>query len=467
MYTYKRRGKIGPGSIFFIVLFTTITIGLGYLLYLDKGKFWDLLPLVSIPIIAISLILTIFNFLKRTGGGYIFLLFFIIFLAGIILSSIFGPFAVYREAQKNYENKHYQNSIDKFKIILESYSNSRYADDALRNISHAYYLNGNYDKALNYFKKSMEQNVISSSDLEIKKILADCYSKLGDSYYNEKKYTKSAENYLNAAKVLDEIKLNFPGTNEAFIATYKIPEYLFKTALSYKHNKNWDETIEILKNITFNYPESEYFSNANEELFNAYIYKSIELKNDHNYREAVEEFLKVLDLEKKYTSHYILNYYRKELFSNILPSILKNIAKDIFYRHEYKKALFVYEAIIDYNPELKEEIEPFIVDCKINIIATSNYVEITQTEPVKKIYSRGESFLVIENTTNYDLTIYFSGPEHKIVEIEPEKKIEIDIKPGTYKIAAELIDSNILPFYGIVAYQEGQKYKEVYSISSQ
>ncbi|GAH10106.1 unnamed protein product, partial [marine sediment metagenome] len=37
--------------------------------------------------------------------------------------------------------------------------------------------------------------------------------------------------------MLEDIKSNFPDTNEAFIAIYKIPEYLYNAALSFNKTK--------------------------------------------------------------------------------------------------------------------------------------------------------------------------------------------------------------------------------------
>ncbi|MBC7333863.1 MAG: hypothetical protein H5T85_05345, partial [Actinobacteria bacterium] len=144
MYSYRRRNRIGPGSIFLIVLFASTIIGLAYIAYLDKGKFWDILPIVGIPGCIISLIAAIFNLVRKTGGGYIFLLFFMIFLAGTVLSSVFGPFAVYREAERDLEAKRYQESIQSYKVILENYPGSRYVNPSLENISYACYQSGRY-----------------------------------------------------------------------------------------------------------------------------------------------------------------------------------------------------------------------------------------------------------------------------------------------------------------------------------
>lgn len=463
MYTYRRRGKVGPGSIFFAVLFALATIGLGYLLYLDKGKFWDFLPFVSISIIVASLILAVFNFVKKTAIGYVFIIFFITFLSGLILSSIFGPFAVYSEAQKNFNDAQYHESTGKFKIILDDYPNSKYADDALKNISYAYYYDGNYKKAILYFEKAIEQNIIHPSDLEIKNIFADCYLKLAENYYSEKKYTESAENYLNTIEILSEIIVNLPDTNEAFISTYKIPEYLYNTAKCYRYNNDLDRAIETLTNIINDHPESEYIADANSLLFSTYIDKSMELKNSYKHKESVEEFLKILDLEYQNNYGYMLNYCKEKIFSDVSPDILKDTAKNMYQQCEYEKALFVCNAAIDYNPELEEEFIQCIIDCKIKIIISSSHNEIKQPEPARKIYSPEMSRLVVENNTSFDLTVYFGGPEYRIEKLEPDSKIEIEIKAGKYSIAAELETLEIIPYFGIITYEENQKYLQSFS----
>lgn len=471
MYSYRRRNKIGAGSIFFIVILISIVIGLGYLLYLDKGKFWDILPLVSIPCGIISLILTIFNLAKKTGGGYVFLLFFLVFLVGAILSSIFGPFAVYREAEGDFEAGRYQESIDKYQIILRNYPNSKFSDSSLERVSYAYYQSGNYSEAITYFNKSIQKNVISPSDLEVEKVLAVCYFKLGEEYYTQKYYAKSAESYLGAAKIQERIRLNFPDTNEAFVASYRIPEYLFKAALSYKNAKDWDKATKILEEIATKYSESEFFSKANSLLSDVHIEKSIELKNNYRYRESIEEFLKVLDLDlgEENKNSYMVDYYSKEIFYGVELPLLKDVGQKMRLQKQYEKALFVYNKILELYPE-SEEVIPYIIECKVELISASAHTKISQPESSQKIYSPGKSRVIIRNETEYNLVVYFRGSELKLVEVEPESEVKIEVLAGTYEVAAELTGKmreyiNVLPFYGVVEYKENQRYKQVYSVA--
>ncbi len=467
MYTY-RRGKIGPTSIFFIVLFIIITIGMGYLVYIDKGRFWDILPFVSIPVIIISLILIIFNFIRRTKASSFFIIFFLLSITGLILSDIFGPSVLAGKAQKSYDNEDYSRSIDYYNTLLENYPNSRFAGNALKNISFTYYLNGNYLEAIDSFVTAINSEAVSGNDLETKKILEDSYSKLAQNYYDNEKYDESGESYMDAVKVLEEIKNDFPDTNEAFIAVYKIPKYLYDAALSFNENKSWEKSIKALEKIISDHSDSEYFGSAGTLLFDAYINHAVELSGDIDHmEESIEEFLNILDLEvedRDYGS--VPEYKKRKIFSNILQDTLKSIAGNKYSSGNYKKAAFLYEIIIKYNPELEEEINPLLIDSKINLITSLNYNEFVVSVPERKIWGYEKSMLIIENNTEFDLIVYLKGPESKIIRAEKNSATEeIEISAGKYRAASELDNPNILPYYGIVTYEEGQMYREEYTIS--
>jgi len=467
MYTYRRKYRIGPGSIFFMILFILITIGIGYLFYMDKGNFWDILPFVCIPAIIISLILTIFNFTRRTRGSSFFIVFFILSLTGLILSNFFGPSALKNKADKSFDNKDYSQSINYYNTLLNNYPNSKLADNALKKISDAYYYNNDYTEAITYFKKAIDSEIFRSDNLEIKNKLEKCYTKLAEDYYKNEKYSQSAESYLNAVEVLEDIKSNFPDTNEAFVAIYNIPEYLYNAALNFNKTENWGKSIETLENIINNYNDSEYFNSAGILLFDTYINRAVELVSKHDNTKGVEEFLKIFDLEVQNNSYNkIPDYKKREVFANIPPNTLKNIARDKYNSGSYKKALFLCEIIVEYNPELEEEINPLLIDSKLKLIASSNHNLPVPAVPGRKFWGPEKSILIIENNTEFVLTVYLKGPEYKIIKVEKNSTSdEIEISAGIYESASELTSPDILPYYGEVTYEEGQKYRVKYPIS--
>ncbi|MBM3707774.1 MAG: outer membrane protein assembly factor BamD [Actinobacteria bacterium] len=466
MYLYKSSRSIGAGAIFFIVLLNLVLIGSGYLFYTDKGRFWDFIPIISISSVVISLALLIFYFVRRSGAGYIFLLFFLIFLAGLVLSSFFGTFALYNSAVDDLENKKYTGAIENFKIIIDEYPSSKYADDSLKNLARSFYINGDYEDAILHYEEAAKKKIIDDKSLEIKKIFADCFLKIAEKKHYLKDYTGAANNYLIHVFYLEDIVSNFPDTNEAFIAKYKIPEHLFNAATDFSKAKEWVKSREIFQDIIDNYPESEYLNKSNESLFYIYTGSANELKNNKNYKQAVIEFLNVLDLQQNVidSKAHGLNYQKEIIFRNIPPHILIQAANEEYRKNNYVKALFVYEYILREFPEKREEILANFISSKINIIKAADYEPVIVTDPTGSFKKTGTSKIIFENKTEYTLTIYIDGPDYTIIELEKGKKFEIELNSGTYKIAAELEDVERNPFYGEITYEEGTRYSQIFKL---
>jgi tetratricopeptide (TPR) repeat protein len=464
MYTYKRR-RFGPGSIFFIVVFSLTAIGMGCLAYLNRGKFWDILPYVCIPVIILSIILIIFNLIRRNRGNFFFILFFLTSLTILILSYIFGPSVLNTKAQDSYESGDYDRSIDHYNTLLKNYSGSRLAVDAMGKLPYSYYANADYDQAITSFEEAIDSGVLNGSDLGVKKIFEDCYYMLALENYNSENYSKAGENYLNAVRVLKEINEEFANTNEAFIALFKIPEYLYYSALSFNKTGDLENSISSLEEILENYNNSEYFNPAGTLLFNLYIDKAIELAGNLDYAEGIEEYLKILDLEVEGKFYHNIPASRKrKVFSKIPINTLKDTASNKYSSGYYKKAAFLYELIIEYHPESEEELDPLLVDSKIKSIGSSDHSTFKISAPERKLWGQEKSILIIENNTSFDLIVYLKGPESIKIKAGKNSSVETGFTAGMYEVASESDDHDILPSYGIVTYEEGQRYREEYPI---
>ena len=464
MYTYRKKYRLDPGSIFFIVLFVLTVIGMGYLSYLDKGKFWDLLPFVSISAIIISLVLIIFNFIRRTRGSTFFIFFFILFVTGLVLSNVFGPTALSYKAEKSLNNKNYQQSIGYYKTLLNNYPNSKLSANALKDISFAYYSNNDYLEAIDSFKKAIDSEIFTDGNLEIKNILVECHMKLAQDYYEKKEYEKSADSYLDAVEVLEEIKIIFPATNDAFIAIYKIPEYLYNAAMNFNRGQDWGKSIEALDYLINDYNDSEYFDKAGYLLKEVFIKKAAELVENHEYREGVETFLNILNSDSiSYDHNDISNYEKRGVFLNIPGDILENIAVDNYNSGNYKKSLFLCETIIDYYSQMEVQMNPLLIDSKLNLVSSSAYNPLEPPNPERKFWGPGKSVVIIENNTGFDLTIYLKGTEYIIIRVEQNSTIEVEINAGTYEAVSESRDPDSLPYYGNLTYEEGQRYRNEYT----
>jgi tetratricopeptide (TPR) repeat protein len=464
MYTYKRK-RFGPVSIFFIAVFILTAVGMGCLAYLNKGKFWDILPYVCIPVIILSIVIIIFNLIRRNRGNFFFTLFFLSSLLGLILSYIFGPSVLSDKAQNSFESEDYGQSIDYYNELLKNYPGSSLAVNALGNVPYSYYANADYQEAIISFEEAIDSGLISNSDLEVKNIFEDCYYNLAQENYNSENYSQAGENYLNAAEVLKEINKEFANTNEAFISLYKIPEYLYNAALSFIKTDDQKSSIAALEEIIENYNSSEYFNLSGALLFDLYIEQAAEMSDNFDYTDGIEEFLKVLDLEVRDKSyHDIPDSKKRKVFFNIPVDTLKDTASNKYSSGSYKKAAFLYELIIEYHPESEDELDPLLVDSKIKSIASSNHNIFTLSAPERKLWGREKSILIIENNTSSYLTVYLNGPEPIKIKADKNSSIETEITAGTYEVASEFTDNDILPCYGTVTFEEGQRYREEYTI---
>ena len=73
--------------------------------------------------------------------------------------------------------------------------------------------------------------------------------------------------------------------------------------------------------------------------------------------------------------------------------------------------------------------------------------------------------LVVENETEYTLTILLSGPNSQKVQISPGASKSVLIVPGGYEIAARVSDPSVVPFYGRQPFAPGSDYSEHFYIS--
>ena len=442
-------------------------IGGCYLFFLDKGRFWDILPLICIPAAVISLILIIVYLVRKNVSGYVFIIFFIIFLGGIALSSLFGPFALQRSAKDNFDNKIYNAAIKEFKSIVENYPNSRYANDSLKSLAYSYYLNGNFEDSIFYYKKAIDENVVSNTELEVKKIFIDSFIKIADKYFEQKDYGKAGKNYLDAVAYYIEIKQNFPESNDAFIAEYKIPGYLYRAATSFNYAKDYTKALQLSDEIIANYAESDYFEKATELMIDSRVWKAMSLKEEKDYKNAIIEFLKILDLKKETQDKYgyTINYQTKAFFSDIPVYIINETANEFYRQSSYEKALFLYDILVGQSPDLEANSTPEIVTCMINLTKNAGFEQLATSEPSGYFSKAGYSKITIENQMGFEISVYLSGSQYNIIKLGKDEKTEIELQSGDYEIVVELAAQNRLPLYGKNTYAEKKKYKEIFKLA--
>lgn len=462
MYDYDRKRKIGPVTILFLFLFSASMVGLLVISYLDRGRFWDVLPYFCVPVIVISLIFAIYNLVRRCNAGFVFILFFIIFTIGLVLSSVFGPFALRREALNSIEENDYSDAIEKFDSILENYPSSRYSGEALQRISFAYYHNNQFSRALSSFNNAIDKNIIDPGVLEVMDIRQDIYSHIARHQEEEDDYVKAADSYLSSIDILKQIISDFPDTNEAFIARYKIPQYLFNASEDFRKSGNTISQIQQLEEIISEYPESDYFLAAQESIDNAYIEHAINLSAAADYENAINWFLKYLENNTDPERDAILDYKIKRVFEEATPVIIERTADTRYNKGEYMSAVFLYEILIDFNPDYLEKTVDRLVESKIILARSSPYDEILQSISGKYINIPGFSLLIITNNTENMLKAYIKGPDNYMNSIPAGETAEIEIMPGEYTVLVESEDKEMLYHMGTALFEESRKYTEIF-----
>jgi len=60
----------------------------------------------------------------------------------------------------------------------------------------------------------------------------------------------------------------------------------------------------------------------------------------------------------------------------------------------------------------------------------------------------GSALLTVQNETAYTLTVLFSGPGERRIEIAPRSSTSVNLTSGTYKVLGRVNASNVLPSYG-------------------
>ncbi|GEM_PF-638518 len=466
MQIYNRTRAVRGGAVFYIVLFILVFIGMGYFFFSDRGKFFDLLVYFCIPSAVINMILLTFYFVKRNVSGYIFTLFFLIFIAGIIISGFYGPFAIANSAEQNYTNKKYIQAAADYKNLLEKYPTSKYAGEALKKLPDSYYLSGKYNEAIFYLEEAIKKEVIDKDELEVKKIFAECYMQIAKGLAEKRMYSQAAADYLKSVDYFQEIEKNFPDTNDAFIAKYKIPEYLMETAALYRRAELRDDAVILLKQIIDSYPDSDYYSEAYDMLFGTYVSIAIELKIEGNYAESIKSFLKIYEIpseiidEKKYETTVLTDYF----FSGAPPETIIKAADELFLDARYSESMIAYDYILKNYPDREPEILENTVKAKLYLTDKMEHEVIVPSEPAGSFTGKGTARTTFDNKTGYGLILYIGGPQYNILRLEKNSRAEIELLAGEYGIAAEFDNPDASLRFGNFIYEDGRRYKEVFTI---
>jgi hypothetical protein len=72
--------------------------------------------------------------------------------------------------------------------------------------------------------------------------------------------------------------------------------------------------------------------------------------------------------------------------------------------------------------------------------------------------------MTVENSTAYELSVFYDGPVSKKLTLAPGASQTIDLAPGAFHVAGRVSASDVLPFYGEETYAGSASYSETFYI---
>lgn len=70
----------------------------------------------------------------------------------------------------------------------------------------------------------------------------------------------------------------------------------------------------------------------------------------------------------------------------------------------------------------------------------------------------GRTTMTVQNSTAYELSVFFKGPVSKKLTLAPGASQDVDLEPGTFEVGGRVAAANVLPFYGEETYAGSASY---------
>jgi tetratricopeptide (TPR) repeat protein len=244
------------------------------------------------------------------------------------------------------------------------------------------------------------------------------------------------------------------------VSYYKIPSYFYEAAARYRNDKEYQKSVDLLYALIEQYPQSDEIEKANQLLFRNYVERAQEYASEFKYFEALEDYAIAQEIAYENNMEGLIDYYSNVILRGISVDILKNYAQSLFNNNQYMRSLYIYNNILENNPEIEEEINPLIAQCKIRIISDSDHKRIDDLGEVT-IWSPENFTLILTNRSDVPIIFYIGRPDAQIMEIEPNSRIDITREAGTYEIAIE-VEENSTPLYNSIGFEENKRYTLTY-----
>jgi len=97
-----------------------------------------------------------------------------------------------------------------------------------------------------------------------------------------------------------------------------------------------------------------------------------------------------------------------------------------------------------------------IIDIEVRDILMGDHGAFPEMERVQSDDNSPKSVIVVENLTEYVMTVYYSGIDSKRVKIGPGTKCAVVIPNGNYRVAASVPKESVRPYAGNASFNGGR-----------
>lgn len=121
-----------------------------------------------------------------------------------------------------------------------------------------------------------------------------------------------------------------------------------------------------------------------------------------------------------------------------------------------------YVAMYPSGPH-RAEASKRIIDFEVNDVFNGEHGTLPGMKHVEEDEESPTSTIVVENATEYVLTVMYSGPESKSIQIPPYGRNAVTLQNGRYRIAASVPRASVRPYAGSESLSGG-RYEAGYCI---
>lgn len=117
-------------------------------------------------------------------------------------------------------------------------------------------------------------------------------------------------------------------------------------------------------------------------------------------------------------------------------------------------------------PAAQRPMQQSAIGSRIDQIAGGPHQELPQPAQSAIATNQNPGWLV-ENATGYQLHLYSSGPTEREYTIQNGSSIDINLPAGSYRVAADVSDKSVLPFYAVRQLSAGTRWKSHFYLAPQ